>query len=342
MVKTGESVALLPVDASPSPDGKTWDVPVRGWIYQVKDDSRVEQALRAVRVLLNAPEMGDTGAVFQQRLKLFFADSKPDRAIPLQVAGKSYRLATSDNTGHFNDTVKVPASAVAAPINAADAGWLDYSTSECGKGGEVFTGRAQLLEKTGLSVVSSIDDTLTTNAARSPQSQLVQMLFRRYEPEPGMAELFRNWKNQGARFHYVSGSPSQLYPVFAQFLSSEGFPDGSVGLQTFQIPHAKELSGLGLLDAFLNLLDNTQRFKPEYVSGLVEKFPNRQFILVGSAAQKDPETFGELARRYPERVKHVYIRGDADKPEKERFEKAFRGVPADRWEIFTDATTLRG
>jgi len=74
----------------------------------------------------------------------------------------------------------------------------------------------------------------------------------------------------------------------------------------------------------------------------------RNFICIGDSTQSDPETYSNLYRKYPDRVKHIWIRvvtgvdleEEKKKNAKERFEKAFKDVPANIWRLFTKAEEL--
>lgn len=41
---------------------------------------------------------------------------------------------------------------------------------------------------------------------------------------PGLAEVYREAAEKGVAFHYVSGSPWQLYEPLAEFLTKDDFP----------------------------------------------------------------------------------------------------------------------
>lgn len=63
----------------------------------------------------------------------------------------------------------------------------------------------------------------------------------------------------------------------------------------------------------------------------------RLLVLIGDSGEKDPEIYGFIARKYPKRVHHIFIRAvKGESPRDERFLKAFEGVPEAKWSIFTD------
>ena len=63
----------------------------------------------------------------------------------------------------------------------------------------------------------------------------------------------------------------------------------------------------------------------------------RSLVLVGDSGERDPEIYGSVARQYPKRVRRIFIRAvKGEKPDDERFLKAFKDVPRDKWLVFTN------
>jgi phosphatidate phosphatase APP1 len=146
-----------------------------------------------------------------------------------------------------------------------------------------------------------------------------------------MNALYQKWEAQGASFHYVTLSPWQLYGVYSAFMTKEGFPAG-----TFHMTH------FGIVDgSILKRMTSAMDRKLPMVKALMEQFPQREFVLVGDSGQHDPEVYGAVARDYGDRVKAIFIRNVSEEsPDSARLQNAFRGVPAEKWKLFTDAATL--
>jgi phosphatidate phosphatase APP1 len=63
----------------------------------------------------------------------------------------------------------------------------------------------------------------------------------------------------------------------------------------------------------------------------------RSLVLVGDSGEHDPEIYGNVARLYPKRVRRIFIRAvKGEKTDDQRFIKAFKGVPREKWLVFTD------
>lgn len=63
----------------------------------------------------------------------------------------------------------------------------------------------------------------------------------------------------------------------------------------------------------------------------------RSLVLVGDSGEHDPEIYGNVTRMYPKRVIRIFIRAvKGEKDDDERFTKAFKDIPKDKWKIFRD------
>jgi phosphatidate phosphatase APP1 len=63
----------------------------------------------------------------------------------------------------------------------------------------------------------------------------------------------------------------------------------------------------------------------------------RSLVLVGDSGERDPEIYGNVTRMYPKRVRRIFIRAvKGEKDNDERFLKAFKDIPREKWLVFTD------
>ena len=183
-------------------------------------------------------------------------------------------------------------------------------TAEVSRFGERFRGsaRVRLIEPEGRSVVSDIDDTI--KVSEIPAGALVVLrntFLREYVLTDGMLARYKGFGDLS--FHYVSGSPWQLFEALHTFLIEEaGFPEG-----TFHMKNLRK----NLLDlpAFAHDLRNviagkayTKEQKIEQISALMNTLPKRTFILVGDSGEFDPEVFTHLKGAYPAQVEKIIIR----------------------------------
>ena len=137
-----------------------------------------------------------------------------------------------------------------------------------------------------------------------------------------MSEIYQHWKSRGYKFHYVSSSPWQLYPVLSDFISVKRFPQGSMHLKLVRLKD----------ESLLNLFAPPEDGKLPVITELFTQYPDRQFILVGDSGERDPDIYAQVARQYPERIIRIYIRDV--KNDRESVEKIFTSLPRKKWVVF--------
>lgn len=129
----------------------------------------------------------------------------------------------------------------------------------------------------------------------------------------GMRERYLNFVSSPDAadmcFHYVSGSPWQLYHPLTRFLfEQERFPAGTVHMKNLR----KNLFDRGALrDIMAFPLGGdlaTLEQKVRQITNLMIHLPRRRFILVGDSGEKDPEVYRAIQRLFPQQVLQIYIR----------------------------------
>lgn len=151
-------------------------------------------------------------------------------------------------------------------------------------------------------VISDIDDTVlvthTLNTIKKIRTLLIKNAFKR-KAVRDMRTFYHQFAEKGYPFFYVSNSESNLFPMIRLFLEHNGFPIGPIFLKPFvqwnQLLKRRKKP----------IKDGHKKKKIEF---LVRSFPHLQFILVGDDSQQDPEIYTEIVRRYPGRIKEIYIR----------------------------------
>jgi phosphatidate phosphatase APP1 len=152
-----------------------------------------------------------------------------------------------------------------------------------------------------------------------------------FEAVPGMADAYRQWGRQRAHFVYLSNGPWPLYPLLEKFMTAERFPLGVFEMQDFRVKDS----------SVMNLFADPVVSKMSRIEKYFVTYPKARFVLVGDSGEKDPEIYGEIARKHPERVAHIFIRNTSDEPiGSDRYKTAFKDVFATEWTIFDDAEVL--
>jgi phosphatidate phosphatase APP1 len=93
--------------------------------------------------------------------------------------------------------------------------------------------------------------------------------------------------------------------------------------------------------SILSLLKDPRSTKPPIIQLLLDTWPLRRFVLIGDSGEADPEVYGQLSRDNPGRIASIYIRELRGYGRGEpRYRSAFAGIDPDRWQLFTEPTSL--
>ncbi|MBL9099776.1 MAG: App1 family protein [Myxococcales bacterium] len=322
-LKLDEDVRILPTVGHR--DGDAWVVPLRAWVYEPEDGALVRGAtIESLRVALELPPAAATSEFFRARARPFLYDNESAKQVVVRLGAASYALPPTGANGHSEQTLRVPAEGV-------PAGWWTAAVVPRPGDPRSFSGELLLLDDAGVSVISDVDDTIKISEVRDKQKLLENTFMKAFVAVPGMAEAYSRWAGQGAAFHYVSASPWQLLDPLAGFIGEAGYPRGSMHMKLFRWKDA----------TFLSLFQSPIEYKQPILAGLVAQFPRRKFVLVGDSGEKDPEVYAAVYRVYPEQVVGIHIRDvTGETRDAPRYATAFAGVPAERWTIFTDPSTL--
>jgi phosphatidate phosphatase APP1 len=183
----------------------------------------------------------------------------------------------------------------------------------------------------GVSVISDIDDTIKISEVLDKKKLMRNTFMKEYEAAPGMADAYKRLAAEKVAFHYLSSSPWQLYPALVSFMDGAGYPKGSFHMRDFRMKD----------ETVFNVMKSSLETKPPGIRKLFDDFPKRQFILIGDSGEKDPEIYGTIAREYPGRVKHIYIRKVTPEGQDDaRYKTAFDGIDAP-FTLFEDASVIK-
>ncbi len=208
--------------------------------------------------------------------------------------------------------------------------WRDYQAISL-KTSAAAGGKVQLVVPRGPSVISDIDDTIKSSYVSDRRQLLEHTFFHPFQDVPGMSTLYQQWERSGVVFHYVSSSPWQLFNPLAGFLQQVGFPSGSYHLRSIRLRDP----------SILQLVVGRKRSKKRALKSIMRAFPDRHFVLIGDAGERDPEIYGSTARKFPRQIAHICIRRLRGAPDgADRYRRAFRDLPAASWRLFDDPVEL--
>ena len=333
-IQEDERVVFFPTCGRLIDDGETWEVEVHGWIYEPEEGSITRSAL--LDLIGNAAGFDDAdidGSLFRRRAGLFVCDNERGKRIQVRVGEGQHPAGESAANGHFRTVLRL-ARADVERLVARQEGVRDrllFGAVTREGDARRFPGEVHLIPEKGISVVSDVDDTIKLSDVRNRKALLENTFLREFRDVPGMAERYSAWSRKGARFHYVSASPWQLYSDLSDFMRDEGFPPGSFHMKSVRLADA----------TVLDLLDAPDELKRTYIEELMVQYPRRRFILVGDSGEVDPEVYGEVGRKHPDQVERIFIRDvTGEKRDAPRYAKAFEGLRPEIWVLFEDAAEL--
>ena len=148
-------------------------------------------------------------------------------------------------------------------------------------------------------IISDIDDTIVeTNATgliKMARTVFMQNARGRLVA-PGVADFYRSLQGSGNPFFYVSSSPWNFYDLLDHFLALNRIPIGPLMLQDYGIDDTKLIHSAH------------DDHKLQQIEEIFETYPLLPFVLVGDSGQRDPEIYREVTKRFPTRVREIYIR----------------------------------
>ncbi len=289
-----DETMLLPTTYGWTTNGEI-NILVHAWVFELEDDSILRKGFIE---LLEEHFENATAAEkknFENRLKFFLVDNHRGKDITINISGNEYPLTATSPNGHSLTTVKIKDQSKFDTAKIRKS----FTTLPGDAGTETFTGTFQIIGEKGYSIISDIDDTIKESNVLDKKELVKNTFFRKFSPVKGMPQLYQKFESKGIAFHYVSGSPWQLYPAINSFLHDEQFPEGAVELKLFRV---KDRSIIKFISA------DQLTYKLNAIKTIIDRFPQRKFILIGDSGEKDPEVYTEIADQYKDRVKYIFIR----------------------------------
>lgn len=317
-LKRDEEIIFFPTAAHQDPISGTWMVPVHAWVFEPEEDSLMRAGtLAALAAALELNEDAAQHLLFRQRARWFLVDNEAGKQILTSLS--PIPLGPTGANGQAERIYRLDPSSTVAPGQ-----WLSFTALLPAGDRRAFRGRVQLVAAQGLSVISDIDDTVKISQVTDTQALLENTFVKPFQAAPGMIDFYDSLARQGAVFHYVSSSPWQLYPALAAFFRTAGLPPGSFHLKSVRLKD----------DSLLNLFASSTQTKPPIIESLLARWPHRRFILIGDSGEHDPEIYGAIARKYPDRIDHIYIRPvTPEDAAHQRYTRAFRDIAASKWSL---------
>lgn len=160
------------------------------------------------------------------------------------------------------------------------------------------TEEVHISEPTGISMISDIDDTIKHSGIGNGAREIFRNAFIRDLKDltiDGVKEWYSTLADLDVKFHYVSNSPWQLYPVLVSYFAQAGLPKGSF--------HLKQYTGM-----LQGIFEPVAERKKGTLERILSDFPERRFILAGDSGEADLELYTDIVLANPGRVLGVFIR----------------------------------
>lgn len=229
--------------------------------------------------------------------------STPEISEPIQQTGLQGQFRTDAN-GHFTGSFVLPDSVVqswrSSPAVRRAHGHLHtrMTATRSGQSYESF-GTIEILEDSGISVISDVDDTIKhSNITSGASAMLANALVEAAQDIPGMSQAYNTIWRAGASFHYVSAAPWQVFPTVVELLRRFHFPPGSFHMRTIFLNDP----------SIRNAFEPSNRGKMKSIHRILQHFPNRKFILVGDSGEDDMFTYAYFKKVYPGQILAIFIR----------------------------------
>jgi phosphatidate phosphatase APP1 len=292
--------------------GTNWNAELRGWVHE----DRKIQAEGVVKFLKLVAKCNDAEVTTVRSRSADFADdNKKSEKVVVKFDSDpddtAYEFTKSKGDGIVKldlDLTDDKAKRLLEQQHSSH-GWLSYRAVSKDHTG---LGRVRLIERdpNGVSLISDIDDTIKITEVPAGMDTVLRNTFCldfKTVVVPDMAASYKELKD--IPIHYVSGGPEQLFGPLYDFLITGpgGFPEGTFHLKPFS-SHPSLESTSNLLEFLGSSLQVTFDHKLNEINALMDKFPERKFILVGDSGEIDPEVYNEIRKKRPAQVQEIRIR----------------------------------
>ena len=331
-----ESVVFFRSYGFYSPVGKCWHLNIHGSIFApTRRHIRKHVLLRLFKTIVKPENDAQIKRRFRDRADLFLNVSKANKSVPIAIAENSVVLPKSARNGHFTTTLTIPEDVLSPSINTDEFGrqFIRFCAYLPEEDARMFSGAIELIQPTGLSVISDIDDTIKITNVADRRELLANTFTREFQAVPGMCPIYQNLARSGVSFHYVSSSPWPLYQPMVDWLDQDDFPIGSLHLRNMRLSELRR--DWKRQRAFES--------KKITIERLLRDFPHRHFVLCGDSGERDTELYAEVAGNFGGQVHHIairYIENGHTNQTRDKISKTLKAIPDSRRTIFTSPEEL--
>jgi phosphatidate phosphatase APP1 len=238
-------------------------------------------------------------------IKLFSIKTIPNVQVTLKIGNSSFTTNAQED-GYFRFSVSLPST--------FEPGWHKYQVNlneiienkhfNVTKEEEFF-----LPYRSSYGIISDIDDTFLISHSRKSFKKLFVLLSKNIQARKPFQDVVKHYQLLSYAspvhphikeniFFYVSSSEWNLYDMIVRFSELNGLPKAILKLKKIK-------SGV---DDFIMTGSGNHQHKFEKIFNIINFYPELQFILLGDDSQKDPEIYQQIGKKFPGKIKAVYIR----------------------------------
>lgn len=332
MLSREDAVVFYPSFGARNPDGG-WSVVIQGCVYHPRVTwLRGKPVLGLIRRVMRVDRAAEE--YFRTRMRQFLVHAAAGRTVSIGIGDQVHAVGPTDAAGLLRTELVLPEAVIDAirDDSTPSIPWIKFKAVLSSGDEREFGGLVQLLEPQGASIISDVDDTLKHSNVPNRRDLFHNTFSRAFAPIPGMPELYQRCAAAGTAFHYVSGSPWQLYEPLSQFWREHGYPMGSFHLKRFRLRETARK---------MRTTSPQKAHKRAAIEPIIAAFPQRRFILIGDAGEQDPDIYASLMHDYPQRIAHIYIRTVRGRTiDINRMESACVGLPSDKWTLYETAEDI--
>ncbi len=243
---------------------------------------------------------------FINNFKRFETDEKAGVNVRIDFAGQSFETLT-DHEGYFTlyqewDKPLQNTAKQYLPVDVELISGIENVSEKIKAQGEVYIPSSNA----DYGIITDVDDTvLQTHVTSFLKLKMLYHTFlknaRERKPMEGMVDLFQSFVkggngNRQNPIFYLSHSPWNIYDLLEEFLETQDFPKGPILLRDY---------GIKPSGAFAH-------HKTESIIQILNTYPDLPFVLLGDTADYDADFYIDIAKRFPDRIKAIYIRQTKD------------------------------
>ena len=306
-------------------------IDVQGWIYEKERRLGMTTLLAKYLGIDKSAMTLDEEALLYARTQLFRVDSERNKEIKIKLINdKVYSLAKTTKDGLTIDSItSTPIQSTSTPHT------ISYKVYQSGTPAEANIGISFFAPPTGLSIISDIDDTIKDSNVLNKKQLLINTFTKAFKPISDMQSYYQhlaNIENENIAFHYVSSSPTQLYPVLKEFIDDANFPKGS-----FHLRKATKWS------IAIPSEGDSLAHKTSSIEKLLKAYPQRKFMLIGDSGEDDPKIYAATLRKHPNQIQCIAIRNVTNEDSNNaHYQQLFKNIDPEKWRLFKHTKELQG